>query len=203
MTYTELKRKLTELIEAHKATSSIIKTDEAALRGILLEVRRAMGEVKLLNDKKDSLQETLREIANKIDKQSKPDFDRIYDSNSLNIEKKFAQLAPKAEEIYNGINKGNLILKELAKLEEEFSEKEINKKNTDLSPLWKEVKSIYGVDDFKDEIEMEISDSVMSIAPQEEPDEKIGDLLEELKKEINNSSNPEEKKKKGWFRKGA
>lgn len=206
MTFFELKKKLIELIDAYKAQSTIVKTDQSALKELLLEVRRDMGEVIFLINKKESLEETLKETANEIDKQLKPEFDKVYDSNSIPARKKFKTLKTCSNKLNEALETGNLIIAELEKLEVEFSTKEVEKKNSELAGLWKEVKSIYNVDDFKDEIEIEISDSVAGLASlKEEEEEELGNLLEELKKEIKSEEKTE--KKSGLFsrfgRKGA
>ena len=197
MTFIELKKKLTELIEAYKAQSTIIKTDQSALKELLLEVRRDMGEVIFLINKKESLEDTLKDIANDIDKEYKPNFDKVYDSNSLSARKKFKALETYSNKLNEGLKTGNRIIEELEKLEEEILSKEVDKKNAELSGLWKEVKSIYGVDDYKDEIEIEISDSVAALASQEDDAEQLDDLLAELKKEIKSGEKTE--KKSGLF----
>ena len=198
MTFFELKKKLIELIDAYKAQSTIVKTDQSALKYLLLEVRRDMGEVIFLINKKESLEETLKETANEIDKQLKPEFDKVYDSNSIPARKKFKTLKTCSNKLNEALETGNLIIAELEKLEVEFSSKEVDKKHSELSSLWKEVKSIYNVDDFKDEIEIEISDSVAGLASlKEEEEEELGNLLEELKKEIKSEEKTE--KKSGLF----
>lgn len=190
MNYFELKTKITELIKADKSKSNIVKTDESALRATLLEVKKEMELVELQLDNKAKLQDSKKTLATKFNELC-PEEERIFNCNTLSLENKVAQLvkicALKSETILDLDN----TIKQLASLEEEMVNNEVSKK-MDLLPMWKEVKSIYEVDDLE---EIEISDShEVDELVSKEPDENLDTLLEELKKELSTSSDNETQK---------
>ena len=191
MTFAELKKKLTDLIDAYRNLSNIVKADETALRKVLLEVKRAMGEVKAVLDKKIRLEEAKKSLAARFNELYTEE-ERIFNSNALPLPNKVAQLSKICALKSATISDLDDTIKQLEKLEKEMAENELGKK-MELIPMWKEVKAIYEVEDFEDEEEMEISDSVAAVAPVKK-EEDFDTLMEALKQEISSSKEQEEKK---------